>query len=48
MNALLAACEAVVSKYAEKPSQRPELRGTERQKTLSREDLRLICFDFLS
>lgn len=48
VNAFVAACEEVVSKYAEKPSQGPEPQSTQARKPLTRENLRLICFDFLS
>jgi hypothetical protein len=48
VNAFVAACKGVASKYAAEPSVTPEQEGTERRKSLTREDLRLICFDFLS
>ena len=46
--AFITACEEIGTRYAEQPAPTTADDGSERRKPLGRDDLHLICFDFLS
>ena len=46
--AFIAACEEIGVRYSEQPASHGDDNGSDRQKSISRDDLHLICFDFLS
>jgi hypothetical protein len=46
--AFVGACEAVAAKYAQQPTAEAALPSAEARRPRRREDLRLICFEFLS
>ena len=46
--AFITACEEIGTRYAEQPAPNGADDGSERRKPLARDDLHLVCFDFLS
>ena len=48
ITAFVTACEEIGARYSEQPASHGDDNGSDRQKSISRDDLHLICFDFLS